>query len=223
VKGVTVYLCRRCVTTAHEAGVDLVPVITHALRRVASLLPLSTGSVTVQVRIGGIRVGHDAQVVGLSTDDDTIVSIPRSPRLLHTLAAWVPTIAHELHHTVRGTVGPGNVGSVLDRLVSEGSAVAFEEEAFPRYATGYLDDVLTSSEEAAVWQAVRPHLGDSITARPRLIRRWFLGGGGVPAGAGYVIGYHIVKGYLARHPASSAAKLAMVDSETILAGSGYAG
>jgi uncharacterized protein YjaZ len=52
---------------------------------------------------------------------------------------------------------------------------------------------------------------------------WFLGGGRVPEGTGYVIGYLIVKDYLARHPDASAASLATGDPETILSESGYTG
>jgi hypothetical protein len=208
---------------ARQAGIDLAAVMTRSVRRVASLLPLSTGSVTVDVQIGRIDIGHEVHVLGLATDDDTRVSIPRDPDVLRRLGAWVPTIAHELHHTVRDTIGPGTTGTLLDRLIGEGTAVAFEEQAFPRFATHYWDHVLRPSEEAATWRALRPHLQDSIVSRPSLVRYWFLGGGEVPDGAGYVIGYHIVKGFLARHPSSSPARLARVDSETVLAGSGYSG
>ena len=124
---------------------------------------------------------------------------------------------------MRNTVGPGTTGSLLDRVISEGSAVAFEEEAFPRFANGYWDHVLSPSQEQGLWRGMRPQLDDSLIYQPRLLVVWFLGAGGVPHGTGYVIGYHIVKDYLARHPHASAAGLATVDAKTILSGSGYTG
>ncbi len=68
---------------------------------------------------------------------------------------------------------------------------------------------------------MQPHLGD-ILAPPRGFGHWFFGAGGeVPRLAGYTIGYHIVQGYLDRHPGTTAVELTVVDTDRIVAGSGY--
>jgi uncharacterized protein YjaZ len=46
---------------------------------------------------------------------------------------------------------------------------------------------------------------------------------GIPNGAGYQIGDHIVGAYLARHPSVTFNQLVAMDAQTIFAGSDYNG
>jgi hypothetical protein len=217
----TVYLCRHCEARAAKAGIYLDRVLTSALHRVASLLPFPTNSVSIDIRLGRIDLGHDVQMLGYSSGDAATVTIPSSLRLLRSVGEWLPTLAHELHHVCRNTAGPGTTGDLLDRVVGEGTAVAFQEQAFPEYATGYWDHFLLPAQEAFAWRKLKPHLRDSVLDQPQIVPRFMLGTHGIPVLAGYVIGYHMVESYVARHPGSTPAKLALVPSETILRGSGY--
>lgn len=46
---------------------------------------------------------------------------------------------------------------------------------------------------------------------------------GIPPDTGYTIGFHIVQGYLARHPGVSFPALAGMSTDTVFTGSGYNG
>jgi uncharacterized protein YjaZ len=92
------------------------------------------------------------------------------------------TLVHEMHHVMRWR-GPGCGSSLGDRLVSEGLAVAFEEEcvgAVPMYGQGELSGEHCSLAVAA--------LGED----PADEARWFFGGADLPRWFGYRFGYEVV-------------------------------
>ena len=220
VHDVTIYLCRACLRVTDKAGVDLRSLVSRSVDHVAGMIPLAPATATVDVRLGRFKVGPNDTAIGFAHSDEAFVSVPKRGPWLEHLDEWLPSvIAHELHHTSRETKGPGVPWSFLDLVVSEGLAASFEREAFPRLPAVDWDALLTPGEEEHAWRELQPRLNTKLTEQGHL--RFFLGEADLPDATGYVIGFHIVQGYLARHPGSSVAKLATVESKTILRGSGY--
>jgi uncharacterized protein YjaZ len=137
------------------------------------------------------------------------------------LTVWIPVaLAHELHHSRRIIDGPGYGSTLLDAMVTEGSAEAFVRQAYPSAPVIPWVAPLPPAQKADVWRRAR-----AVLAAPDdldLHQTWFVGGGSLPRWPGYRIGYEIVRRYLARHPQTKAAELAMVPSAVIYAGSGFA-
>jgi uncharacterized protein YjaZ len=69
-----------------------------------------------------------------------------------------------------------------------------------------------------MWARARPLLNQT-----GLYDQWFFGGGGVPRWTAFQIGYHIVRGYLNRHPNATAASIVRLNAATIYAGANYTG
>jgi hypothetical protein len=137
------------------------------------------------------------------------------------LTVWVPVaMAHELHHSKRIIQGPGYGSTLLDAIVTEGSAEAFVREAYPDAPQIPWVQPLPSGEERAVWRRARTVLSapDDID----LHQAWFVGGGSLPRWPGYRIGYAIVRRYLVRHRGTTAAALAMLPTTRIFGDSGFA-
>jgi len=136
------------------------------------------------------------------------------PRLLKSI------LAHEIHHSVRNTEGPGreDLSSLLGTMVLEGLGTVFQLDVCPDIPIRYAD-VLDATTEAELWRAAQPVLHEPLGP---LAAEWFFGQGQAPRWAGYTIGTRIVRGYLNAHPGLTAADLVTADAATILAGSSYA-
>ena len=132
------------------------------------------------------------------------------------LRFWFPRdLAHEINHAVRILTGPGFGPALLQQLISEGIATAFDQAAFPGPADPWTH-AITQTQECAQWEKAEPQLGYTS-----FYNTWMLGGHGIPHWTGFTIGYHIVNQYRSHHPGVSWAALTSTRAEAILAGSHY--
>jgi len=147
-------------------------------------------------------------------------------------------LAHELAHAVRYAEGDCGLARLfraqefdydralrelplLEFLVDEGLAVEAAARAMPTApaarALGFTEAELAWCEahEGALWEAVRPHLGDP----PGMAgyERYFSAGArqGMPARTGYYLGWRLVRGYLARRPEMDLAAALRLPAEAI--------
>ncbi len=114
-------------------------------------------------------------------------------------------------------MGPAYV-NLLANMVTDGMADSFASAQ--THVSQPWDSTLTPQEERTIWDFIQPHLRDQSEQDAVM-----LGGGAFnfPAYTGYTIGFHIVQGYLARHPGVSFPALAGMSTDTVFAGSGYNG
>lgn len=134
----------------------------------------------------------------------------------------LPAVIHgDYFAVVRGDrIGTGAVSAdLLASLVTDGMAASFAA-----HQTGHassLDQALTPAQELALWHQLTPLLQQTDLAKNMAI----LSGDPprLPRDGGRAIGYHIVQGYLKRHPDISFAALAGLDANTVFADSGYTG
>lgn len=216
VEGVTITLCSRCLALAELAGVDLEATLTRSVRHAAGLLRLPEGSL-VEVRI--IRPAEEG-TLGHAFNRVATILLPEDVVTFQRFQSMLPrTVAHELHHLARLSVGPGRSDTLGDQFVIEGTAVAFEDQAYPLFANDYWEDLLDAELEHTLWQEAQPHLFDPLSLRE--YRRWFNGEEEIPDAAGYAIGHGIVQDYLALHPVQRPSDLALVDYREIIQASGY--
>ncbi len=147
-------------------------------------------------------------------------ALPRDGSAWSSMAPWA--LDHEYLEVSRyQRLGEGNAYlTLLGNLVTDGMADSFA--AAMEGQTAYADFLLLPDQERALWARIAPTV-DQV-ANP-LQRAVMLGdpAHGIPTDAGYCIGYHIVQGYLTRHPGTTFPRLAGMDAETIVAGSGYNG
>lgn len=200
-----------------QVGVSVYKVITDGLTRIAAVLP---GAQTLIQMAPGTDVIPSLGVTGhtnTSGDVGITVDTRRSgSSLRYTLTSGiVQALSHESDESVRIRSRLATPNTLLNSLIREGLASAFDLQIQPALNLPFLR-VLSPAEEAQMWQRARPLLADTG------MEQWFFGGGGVPPYTGFQIGYHIVRGYLARHPTSTAASIVELPSSQILAGSGYA-
>ncbi|MBI2171671.1 MAG: hypothetical protein HYU30_06580 [Chloroflexi bacterium] len=127
------------------------------------------------------------------------------------------TVAHEYAHLVRNLLLPRRMSggklvyqksqepeTLLDAMVAEGIADAFAMELCPGMEPASVG-ALSAEAEAQVWPKVRRRFAVSDTSE---IRRFLYGDNDrVPLWTGHTIGYRVVQGYLAAHPAARPASL----------------
>lgn len=133
----------------------------------------------------------------------------------------VGALDHEYFEVARydrlGSVGNAYL-TLLDNMVTDGLA-----DNFAAHITGQIADWgINSDEEARLWAQFQPVMNDYDNPNEQ---SQMLGDPthGIPNAAGYLIGDHIVEGYLTRHPGVTFNQLAAMDARTIFAGSGYTG
>jgi hypothetical protein len=207
---------------ADEAHVDFRGIVRGALGRVEGALHGTPVPITISA--GSYLPIPDVGIGGMTdrrTGEVRIAMDSRSPTSVSDfLTQWVPiALAHELHHAKRILNGPGYGTTLLDAIVTEGSAEAFVRETYPQAPSIPWVQPLTRADKTAVWHRLRPLLSepDDIDVH----QAWFVGGGALPSWPGYRIGYEIARRYLTRHPGSTAAELALLPAQRIFAGSGF--
>ncbi|MDP3763633.1 MAG: DUF2268 domain-containing putative Zn-dependent protease [bacterium] len=116
------------------------------------------------------------------------------------------TLAHEFHHLVRWqTVGYGD--TLFDAIVSEGSAVVFEE-AYAGFTPLYARS-LSPTQESKIQKQLQRDLQKKDYDR----MLWFWGNRGFPRSAGYRLGYKLAQDYLAKHPTAKPEDLASIPTK----------
>ena len=103
------------------------------------------------------------------------------------------TLCHEMHHAKRYE-GPGYGKTLLDSVVFEGLATCFEAEVSDDKA--FLVNHLSERDDVAeLTQRVQEHLDDTDFN----YYEWFINdpSGNLPRWTGYLVGYRLVKSYLA--------------------------
>jgi hypothetical protein len=216
----TVAAGSRAVQSARAVGISLPTDVTRALGHIGSLLPGPSTSIGIVAGTAVIPETGDNGFTNPTTGGVTIILDPQS-RIPYsqTLETWLPrALSHEVDHSVRVLGGPGFGTTLLEYLVSEGLADAFDVQAWSG-PTNPWDGVLTPTEETALWRQAQSAL--TVSGVP-VYDKWFFGGAGIPRWSGFTIGYHIVQSYLARHQRATAASIVHEPASSILAGSGYA-
>jgi hypothetical protein len=215
----SVYLCKRCLQVAGRAHVDLRRVVTRTVRRVIRLLPFPDQGAALYFKVGDIELARHVETTGVSHARFGTVALPSSPKLLRELDYWLPTVAHEMNHMSRSETASTGL-TLIDQMITEGLAIAFEKQVFPTDRIEGVDEALTAEQEHRIWDAAKARL-DRLILGDEAFLRWFFGTADLPNATGYAIGYHIVKSYLEHHPGATAAKIAALPSDEILAGSHY--
>lgn len=185
---------------------------------------LHTPSIPITIQAGSYRTIPDVGIGGETNPVSGEVKVtmdqrsPTGPRRL--LTVWLPlALAHELHHAKRVLDGPGYGRTLLEAMVTEGTAEAFVRETFPDAPAIPWVRSLDPTEAREVWQRVQREGDDPDDGAQH--DSWFYGGRGLPRWAGYKIGYAITRAYLQRHPDERAAGLAMTAADEIVSGSRY--
>lgn len=102
------------------------------------------------------------------------------------------TLCHELHHAKRYE-GPGYGETLLDSMIFEGLAIAFEEEVSGKEAF-MPSQLLARDDTENLLKRVKAHFEDKEFE----YFRWFIfdDTGELPQWTGYEIGYYLVRRYL---------------------------
>lgn len=204
-------------SAARAVGVSLVGDVKASLIRVARLLP---GPRTDILIYGSADVIAGTGVNG-STDSSGLVQImidthQSRSALKTTLRVWLlQALSHEIDHSVRFEAGPGFGLPLLDQLITEGLASAFDVEVQPTLRLPWAH-ALSARQERELWNRARP-----LLQQTDLYNKWFYGAGRVPHWTGFQIGYHIVSDYISTHPGTTAASLVDKPATVILSGSHY--
>ncbi|MGH7609653.1 MAG: DUF2268 domain-containing putative Zn-dependent protease [Candidatus Dormibacteria bacterium] len=134
------------------------------------------------------------------------------------------SLAHGVLRSVRVVSGPGLGTTLLDQLVSQGMATAFDLAAFPGPPDPWVH-ALAGAQECQQWVQLKPALQETVPFTPVMyggvVSSPSLGEIWLPPLTGLAIGYDIVAGYLSRHPGSDWSDLAVTPGREILAASGY--
>ncbi len=152
-------------------------------------------------------------------------SSPTPANLRHLQGATV----HELHHNILSAAMPGSpmIASLGNYIVGEGLAESFAAELYGEEVIGFYvtefdsarmeesRQIIGSALDESGFNEVRGYIfGDAIAGQMGLPQA------GVPAYAGYAIGYHVVQAYLKR-TGRSVVEATFVPAREIIAESGF--
>ncbi|MDF8352966.1 DUF2268 domain-containing putative Zn-dependent protease [Ensifer adhaerens] len=120
-------------------------------------------------------------------------------------------LTHELHHSFRhATCGYGS--KLGEALVSEGLADAFDAEI-----NGGDGHVWNHALNAADWESLLERAERELWAETYDHAGWFFGTDrSVPRWAGYTIGYHLVKTYLAVNPQARPSQMTATPASVVI-------
>jgi Predicted Zn-dependent protease (DUF2268) len=219
----TVTFSSAALQAAKAAGMSLPALAGQALGHINALLPGPDTTISVGYGRPASLIpkngtfGYTSPLTGQIT---TAFGPVPQVGIRKVLTFWFPRdLAHEVNHSVRILAGPGHGLTLLDELIAEGIATAFDQEAFPGPPDPW-GHALTPSQECALWTKTVPQLGS--TGRDDI---WMFGGSfdgyDVPNWTGYTIGYHIVNDYREHHPDVGWPALTSASATTVLAGSHY--
>jgi uncharacterized protein YjaZ len=185
---------------------------------------LDAPDVDIDVQAGSFRVIPDVGIGGYTSPVSGEVKITmdqRSPAgLRRLLTTWLPlALAHELHHAKRIVDGPGYGTTIIEAIVTEGSAEAFVRETFPEAPAIPWVRPLGAKSQTEVWERAQRERDDLDEGAQH--DSWFFGAEGLPRWAGYRLGYAIARSYLEHHPDEDAGGLAMRTAAEILSGSTF--
>lgn len=202
---------------AREAGLDLEAIVDAAITTIQRDLEAPPVPITIQA--GSVRTIPDVGIGGETNPVSGEVKVTMDQRspvgLRRLLTVWLPlALAHELHHTKRIRDGPGYGTTLLEAMVTEGSAEAFVRETFPDAPAIPWVRPLRPSDEKEVWKRAQREGGDPDDGAQH--DSWFYGGRGLPRWAGYRLGYAIARAYLDRHPDVTATDLATTPASLLL-------
>jgi Predicted Zn-dependent protease (DUF2268) len=219
----TVTFSGAALQAAKTAGISLPDLAGQALGHVSALLPGPETTISVSYgRPASLipKTGMAGYTNPLNGQIMTAFGPVPQVSTRKVLTFWFPRdLAHEVNHSVRILAGPGHGLTLLDDLIDEGIATAFDQAAFPGPPDprGY---ALTPSQEGTLWKKTAPQL-DSAD----LDAIWLFGGHfhgyTVPNWTGYDIGYHIVGDCRQHHPDVGWPALTSASAATVLAGSHY--
>lgn len=224
----SVQVTRQLLSEARNSNVPIASLTGADLARIDSLLPGPPTTVT-------LTVGNPDQILpvtgtsGFTDPESGAITIglysswsDEPPDVTRWLAR---TLARQVSHSVRITTGPGFGTTLLDQLVSEGIATAFDQSAFPGPPDPWAGE-LSSRQECQQWRQLKP-----LTRRAGLYSQVMTGGAvsravfgesTMPLLTGLAVGYHIVADYLAAHRGVTWSELATTPGRTVYAESGYA-
>ncbi|MGA9920903.1 MAG: DUF2268 domain-containing putative Zn-dependent protease, partial [Candidatus Dormiibacterota bacterium] len=223
-----VSLTREVLNEAAGRNVDLRQLTREDLARIDSLLPGPATTITV-------TVGDPDQIlasigaVGFTDPETGAITVGLYPSWSDEPAdvsqELARTLAREVDRSVRITSGAGLGKTILDELVADGAATAFDQFAFPGPPDPWVG-ALTAKQECQQWGHIEPLLatvgihqevltGGSVSAAT-------FGESSMPPLTGRAIGYHIVADYLARQGKTSWSALAATSTRAIFQASGYA-
>ena len=131
----TVMMSGQALQEAKAAGNNLPALIAHTLNHINTMLPGGHSIITVNYARGGALI-MQAGVYGFTNPLTVRISAGFGPTPQVTtreaLRLWFPRdLAHEVNHAVRILKGPGFGPTLLPQLISEGTATAFDQAAFP--------------------------------------------------------------------------------------------
>jgi uncharacterized protein YjaZ len=139
---------------------------------------------------------------------------------------WLPYLtAHEYHHSAwthlwtEDHPGGEPLSELADYLVFEGRADSFAHILYPERSAPWTR-ALSSEEEERLWKAMKKDLGSSDQG---LWVRYAFGGDEAPRWTLYTVGFHVVQGYLERHPEQDVKGWTTVEAREIVEESGYEG
>jgi hypothetical protein len=175
-------------THAVESRVDR---ILHS-HPVAITIGRGTNFVIPQIGLGGQTNPHTGAV---AIEVAAASPLPRRDVLTVQLQR---TLAHELNHAARITVGPGYGLTLLDAIVSEGLADTFATSLYPTSLAPW-DHALKPEQIHRYWRLAQQHFYEFLPRKPYI--HWMFGGGGFPHWTGYTLGAMLVAAAHLHHQA----------------------
>ena len=214
----TVLLSPQARQLASSVGVNLSRLVANALDRINALLPGPATTIAVTTSSASLLIPQAGASGYTGSGGQISLAFGQTAHttLTRTLDLWLPRdAAHEVNHSARILGGTGFGTTLLQQIITEGIATAFDQVAFPGPPDPWTH-AITPAQECVLWKKATPELDGT-----GLYDLWMFGGPGVPLWTAFTIGYHIVNDYRNHHPDVSWATLTSTSAATIVTGSHY--